>query len=269
MRVLRSVTRSVVLVGLFVDAGARLLAGRPKTRVARAEWLHQFCARSMKRMKVRIDVIGPVPKTGVVISNHLSYVDIVTLATVLRCVFVSKAELKKTPVLGWMTTSSGTVYVDRGRGGSAMRAAGGMQAASAEGLPVVFFPEGTTSTMNGSGLLKFHSGLLAMALLSGEPITAAFLRYALDEDNGPDVTLNEDVCWGDRNLLAHIFKLLGLRGLRVELRFGDGPIQFSADGLHRKTAALEARLAVARLGGLGPAVEKAERAFLEVEGPAA
>jgi 1-acyl-sn-glycerol-3-phosphate acyltransferase len=260
------VARAVVLGGLFVDAGARLLISRPKTRVDRAEWLHQFCARAMKRLKIPVEVVGPVPSGGVVISNHLTYVDIVTLAAVLRCVFCSKAELQKTPVLGWMTTSAGTVYVDRGRGGSAMRAAGGMQAASAAGLPVVFFPEGTTSTMNGTGLLKFHSGLLGMALLSKEPITAAFLRYWLDQDNGPDVTLNEDVCWGDRNLLLHIFKLLGLRGLRVHLRFADGPIRFSADGMHRKAAAEEARVAVGRLGGLVMEAEEEGGAAVVVDG---
>ena len=66
------------------------------------------------------------------------------------------------PVLGWMTTMAGTVYVARGHGGSAAKARSGMQAAADAGLPVVFFPEGTTT--NGSELLKFHSGLLAQAM---------------------------------------------------------------------------------------------------------
>ena len=71
-----------------------------------------------------------------------------------------------------------------------------MQEAVDAGLPVVFFPEGTTS--NGSGLLKFHSGLLAQVIDGGSPVTAAYLTYSLAEDNGPDVSVADDVCyWGD------------------------------------------------------------------------
>ena len=206
----------------------------------------------MKRLGIAFEVEGPVPGRGVVISNHLGYLDIVTFAAVHECVFCSKAEIRQWPVIGWMTTMAGTVYVERGRGGSAARAADGMKAASGAGLPVVFFPEGTTS--NGDGLLKFHSGLLAQALQSGESITAAFVRYELDVDNGADVSVANDVCyWGDRILFPHIFNLLGLRGIRVVVRFADGPIAFSSDSLHRKAAAVEAQAAVARLGGLDEA----------------
>ena len=206
----------------------------------------------MKRLGMAVEVEGPVPGRGVVISNHLGYLDIVTFAALHECVFCSKAEIQHWPVLGWMTTMAGTVYVERGRGGSAAKAADGMKAAGEAGLPVVFFPEGTTS--NGSGLLKFHSGLLAQAMCSGEPITAAFIRYRLDVDNGPDVSVADDVCyWGDRILLPHIFRLLGLRGIRVIVRFADAPIRFSSDNLHRKAAAVEAQAAVARLGGLNQA----------------
>jgi lyso-ornithine lipid O-acyltransferase len=173
-------------------------------------------------------------------------VDIVVFAALHPCVFVSKAEIAAWPVVGWMTTMSGTVYVARGHGGSAMKARRGMQDTMDAGLPVVFFPEGTTT--NGSQLLKFHSGLLAQAMLGGGPVTAAHMRYRLGAENGPGVSVADDVCyWGDRNMLAHIFKFLGLRGVRAEVRFADGPIAFSSDGVHRKKAAAEARAAVAAL----------------------
>ena len=199
-------------------------------------------------MGIEISVVGGrFPERGALISNHLSYIDIIVLAAIHPCVFASKAEIASWPVVGWMTTMSGTVYVERGHGGSAMQARKGMQEAVDAGLPVVFFPEGTTS--NGSQLLKFHSGLLAQLIDGGAPVTAAYLRYRLAEDNGPDVSVADDVCyWGDRNMLAHIFKFLGLRGVRVDVRFAEEPIVFSSDGLHRKMAAVEARAAVAVLG---------------------
>ena len=234
------------MVGMFVAAGTELAVKQPETRQERADWLHRFCARAMRGMGIEINVSGSFPKRGVVISNHLSYLDIVVYAAIHPCVFVSKAEVAGWPVVGWMTTMSGTVYVARGHGGSAMKAREGMQAAVDAGLPVVFFPEGTTS--NGSGLLKFHSGLLAQALDGGAPVTAACIRYGFAEDNGPDVSVADDVCyWGERNMLGHIFTFLGLRGVRAEVRFAEEPIEFSSDTLHRKEAAVEAWAAVATL----------------------
>ncbi len=244
---LRAVGRSVKLAGMFVVAGTELAWMRPATREQRADWLHRFCARAVERMGIEVEVKGRFPERGAVISNHLSYVDIVVFAALHPCVFISKAEIRGWPVVGWMTTMSGTVYVERGHGGSAMRARAGMQAAVDAGMPVVFFPEGTTS--NGSDMLKFHSGLLAQAMQGGASVTAAHLRYSLTEENGPGVTVADDVCyWGDRKMLGHVFKFLGLRGVRVEVRFADGPIAFSGDGLHRKQAAVQAWTAVATLG---------------------
>ncbi|HEV2709072.1 MAG TPA: 1-acyl-sn-glycerol-3-phosphate acyltransferase [Edaphobacter sp.] len=245
MSFLRSLGRSIRLAGMFAVAGTELLVKRPATREARADWLHRFAARAIRELGIEVDVAGSFPERGALISNHLGYLDIVVFAALHPCVFVSKAELQQVPVLGWMTTMSGTVYVARGHGGSAVKARSGMQAAADADLPVVFFPEGTTT--NGSGMLRFHSGLLAQAMESGMPITAAYLRYRLDETN--DATVADDVCyWGDAKMLPHIFKLLGLRGLRAEVRFAAGPIKFSSDLMHRKLAAVEARAAVAALG---------------------
>jgi len=246
-RLLRSVRGSVKLAGLFAYASLELALKRPATRLERAEWLHRFCARAVRAMGLGVRLAGRYPQRGVVISNHLGYLDIVVFAALARCVFVSKAEIRSWPLLGWMTTLAGTVYVERGRGGSAMRAKGGMQAATQAGLPVVFFPEGTTS--NGETVLKFHSGLLAQAMASGQPVTAAHVRYRLTEDNGSGVTVADDLCyWGDTSLLKHIFRIVGLRGVEVEVRFADAAIAFSEGVGRRKMAAAEARAAVLEAG---------------------
>jgi 1-acyl-sn-glycerol-3-phosphate acyltransferase len=240
--------RSIKLLGYFVRFGAELLLTQPETRQERAGWLHRFCATALHGLGLELTVEGEFPKRGAVISNHLSYIDIVVFAALHPCVFVSKAEIEGWPLIGWMTTMAGTVYVDRGRGGSALKAKGGMQAAADAGLPVVFFPEGTTT--NGREMLPFHSGLLAQAMAVDEPVTAAFLQYSLDADNGPGTTVEDGVCyWGDRSMWPHVFKFLGLKGAHATVRFADGPIRFSSDRLHRKKAAVEARDAVIALAG--------------------
>jgi len=223
---------------------------RPATREQRAEWLHQFCGRAVRGMGIAMKAQGRFPERGALVSNHMGYLDIMVFAALHRVVFVSKAELKAVPLLGWMTTMAGTVYVERGRGGSALRARDGIRAAAEAGVPVVFFPEGTTS--DGSTVMKFHSGILAQVLEAEEPVTAAYVRYRLTEDNRPGVTIESDVCyWGDEvRLFPHIFWLVSLRGIEVEVRIADAPIEFSGGVGRRKRAAAEARAAVMAVGGV-------------------
>lgn len=247
---LRSVAKLTKLSAIFLYGAAELIVIRPGTREARAEWLHRFCMRMTRAMDIAIRVEGVFPEHGVVISNHLGYLDIVSLAAQHRCVFVSKAELAEVPLIGWMTTMAGTVYVERGRGGSALRARSGLDAAAGAGLPIVLFPEGTTS--NGLSVLPFHGGALAQTIDVGLPVTAAFIRYRLTRQNGPGITVEDDLAfWGDEvQLFPHIFRLLSLRGIEVNICIADGPIVFSAEKPDRKQAAGEAREAVTRLGGM-------------------
>lgn len=254
MNILRSLARTLQLMGYIAMGVSELLLKRPGTRQARAEWLHRLCARAVKGFGIEVEIAGEFPEHGAVVSNHLSYLDIIIFAATHRCVFVSKAEIASWPVLGWMTTMAGTVYVARGHGGSAVKARKGMRDAFEAELPVVFFPEGTTS--DGSGLLKFHTGLLAQVLADGAQVTAAHVSYSLQEENGPGVTVADDVCyWGDRDMWRHIFRFLGLRGVRAEVRFAESPIVFHKPA-NRKLSAEEARSAVAELRGAAAGAEK-------------
>jgi lyso-ornithine lipid O-acyltransferase len=101
----------------------------------------------------------------------------------------------------------------------------GVNAAMAEayrsGLPVLFFPEGTTT--EGAEVLPFRRGLFHSVLNGGIALRVAALRYSLDSHmmNG-SATVGKDVCWwGDMKFTPHMFRFLGLRGLRVKMRFGE------------------------------------------------
>ena len=253
---LRSLWRCCQLLAMFVYAGAELLLVRPRSRAARAEWLHAFCARAIRRLDVQITVSGEFPARGALISNHLSYLDIVIYAALHPCVFVAKAEIESWPVVGWMTTMAGTVYVQRGRGGSAKRALGSIDDILKDYIPLLFFPEGTTSS--GDGVLRFHAGLLGPIIAGKQPLKAAFIRYHLPESTSAE-TLREDVhFWGETPMLRHIFRLLSLRGIRAEVAFADRPMQFLPDPPSRKEAAVQARQAVCTIGGVDPDVIPSE-----------
>lgn len=233
------------IAGVFVSQLARLLITRPRTRAQRAAWLTGFCRAGLAAIDISCTVEGPIPMSGAVISNHLSYLDILVHASIRPCVFVAAIETRKMPLIGWISMMAGTVYVIRGGGGSAEKAAQGMAKGFRDGLPVVFFPEGTTF-VGDEPVMPFRSGLLAQALDADATVTPGYLRYHLaPEDIARGKSSRNDVAWGPQELIPHLWNLLGLHHVDVELRFSPTPIPFSAAArADRKVAAEEAREAV-------------------------
>lgn len=245
LRFTRSLVRIFYLITLLIFGAVALLMRSPRTRAARAEWLHRFAAMLLRRLGITVKQSGTYPESGVVISNHMGYLDIMAFAALARCVFVSKSEIASWPLIGWMTTMSGTVYVQRGRGGSAARAKADLESVSAENVPIVFFPEGTSS--DGSTILPFRTGLLYDCIEAGQPITAARIRYHLTRDNGSHAASHLPY-WDDTPIAKHIFRLLALRGIEIQVAFADAPIDFSPAALaDRQSAGMEAREAVLAL----------------------
>jgi 1-acyl-sn-glycerol-3-phosphate acyltransferase len=169
---------------------------------------------------------GLVPRGGAVVSNHLSYLDILLYSSVQPFVMVAKTEVRGWPLLGWLTAQAGTVYVERGSGPTTYpRVNAAMAEAYRSGLPVLFFPEGTTT--DGAGVLPFRRGLFHSVLDNEVSLRTATVRYSLDSHraNG-EATVGEDVCWwGEMGFTSHLFGLLGLRGLSAQIRFGEEVVE--------------------------------------------
>lgn len=248
MSFFRTLWRAILVVAMFTYAGVELVVTRPRTRPERAAWLSRFSARVLAALGITYTLKGPVPKSGAVISNHLSALDILLHSGMRPCVFVSKIELRSAPLLGWMSMMSGTIYVARGQGGSASKAAEGMAKGFRDGLPVVFFPEGTTG-VGDVPAMPFRSGLLAQSIEAGAPIVPAFTTYALSpRDAAAGKTLRADVHWGPQSLVQHVWRLLSLHNIHANIQFGNAPIAFTDAAIaNRKVAAVEAREAVVGL----------------------
>jgi hypothetical protein len=142
------------------------------------------------------------------------------------------------------------VYVVRGGGGSAQKAAENMAKGFRDRLPVTFFPEGGTF-MGDEPVMPFRSGLLAESLAAGAAVTPSFIHYELTPaDIARGRTLREDVYLGERSLSNMAWSLVGLDGLRVLIQFADAPIAFPAEAFEdRKIAAAIAREHVLSLSG--------------------
>jgi 1-acyl-sn-glycerol-3-phosphate acyltransferase len=205
--------------------------------VARADWLHSWCVTALRRLGIALRVDGPLPQPGLIVSNHLSYLDILCFSAVTPSVFVSKSEVRDWPVFGALTTMAGTVYIDRKRRGDTRNANDGIRQALQQGLRVVIFPEGTSS--DGSSVLPFYPSLFEPAVEGGVPVTAAHIGYSLEGGNvGLDIAY-----WGDMTFFPHLLKLLSKRDLSATVTFAAQPRAFD----DRKVAAAEMRKEVVSL----------------------
>ncbi|MGA8939123.1 MAG: lysophospholipid acyltransferase family protein [Acidobacteriaceae bacterium] len=244
----RRIYRLLALAAVFVFSILEVLITRPRTRALRAAWLSRIGNRLLRTQDITFTTIGPIPTHGAVISNHLTYVDIIIHASIRPCVFVSKIELRSTPVFGWVSMMAGTIYIDRSAGRSAMKSAEGMAKGFRDALPVVFFPEGTTG-VGDTPCLPFRSGLLSLALAANQPITAGFIHYDLTpRDLARGKSTRNDVHWGSQTLLQHLWNFADLNGVHGTIQFAPQPIAFSEAALHnRKLAGREAQAAVESL----------------------
>lgn len=211
-----TVTRLAWLTGELLLAAlnfARLVRCRREQpeAVARARWLQAGCRRILRVLGVHLRVHGAVPTTGVLVCNHLSYLDILAIGALAPAVFVAKREVRRWPILGWFARRAGTVFVHRERRADVIRANAEVEAALECGTLVVIFPEGTSS--DGASVLPFKSSLLEPAARRRRPLSAGFVRYTLDDGEA-----GEEVCyWRDMTLLPHLLRLLGKRAVNAQL----------------------------------------------------
>lgn len=231
MRVLRSTYRTVLFVSLLLLAVAdgqwrKTFCGM-RAGTDGAIWVSAWCRRIVRALGLICEIRGPLPEAGprglAVVANHLSYLDILVMSAARPFVMVSKCEVRRWPLLGWITAQAGTIYVERAdvKGGQTqthVEVNRLMAAAFRSGLPVLFYPEGTTTS--GDGVLPFRRGLFNSVIQDQVPVKTAALAYEM-EDCPAGCSIAQDVCFvGDAEFAPHLFKALGLRGLKVKVRFG-------------------------------------------------
>lgn len=227
----------IVINYLFTAAWAP----KPSKRLARAAWLHRSSRRHLKIFGYSANIAGPLPQKGLLVSNHLSYLDILAICATTPAVFVSKADVKRWPLFGWLATLGGTVFIERERRSHVGAVNREIQNALDEGVLVVVFPEGTST--NGVEVLPFRSSLLEPALAGGHEISTAWLHYET-----PSGDAKNEVCyWGDHTFFSHLINLLGKKSVQATLRFG----KFLRTTDDRKELAQQLRDAVLELKAKG------------------
>ena len=113
---------------------------RSKTTALRARWLHNWCRFACRVLGLSLASKGPVPRAGLMVCNHLSYLDVIALSALAPSVFVAKREVRSWPLFGWLAGTAGTIFVDRDRRAAAGREIEEIRDALDLGLLVVLFP---------------------------------------------------------------------------------------------------------------------------------
>ena len=186
----------------------------------RSPWPRRFLGFVGRAAGMRVRVLGTPLKSDVLfLANHLSWLDIMVVAGASGAAFVSKDDVARWPVIGWLSRLNNTVFIARTERKSVRGQADALRAALATGQPVALFPEGTTE--GGTETLPFRASLLASLF----PPLPGLRVQPLAIDYGEAAT---DIAWLHESAGANAKRVLARRGTaEVTLHFLD-PIDPSA-----------------------------------------
>lgn len=129
---------------------------------------------SILGVRVEADLGHAVPGS-LLVANHISFLDIYLLNSARPVGFISKAEVRTWPIIGWLAATNDTVFLKRGSRGHARLINEEIAQKLGEGKYVGLFPEGTTT--DGTHTLNFHAALMQPALNAGRPIVPIAISY--------------------------------------------------------------------------------------------
>lgn len=203
-------------------------------------WYHRHVCRLLG---VRIHQVGSIAGGAggvLLISNHVSWLDIPVMSALAPLSFIAKREVGEWPFIGWLAKLQRSVFVDRDRRSSVDEQASAIRQRLAEGDTVVLFAEGTTG--DGNRILPFKSSLFgAIGLKPARPagdtdgsqsapveqrlaIAVQSMTIAYTRLHGMPIARAERplIAWyGDMDAASHAWQLLGLGPIDAEVRISD------------------------------------------------
>ena len=145
-------------------------------RSARLSLRRRWARGMLHAIGLELHVEGEAIAPGaLIVANHVSWLDVLVLASRAPAVFVAKSEVRCWPAIGWLAERGETLFLRRASGRSLLQVKNRIAGLLLEGRSAVIFPEGTTS--DGAGVLPFRSGLLQAAVDGGRPVQPIAIAY--------------------------------------------------------------------------------------------
>ena len=166
-----------LLQGVLTIAAVYPFTARDTHQALRRRWSLGLLRVLGMRLEHRGEAVAP---GCMLVANHVSWVDIFAINALAPSAFVSKAEVRAWPVIGWLAAKNDTIFLRRGSRGHARIINEETAALLDAGCNVAIFPEGTTT--DGATLLHFHAALLQPAIACGHPVQSLALQYRTPDD---------------------------------------------------------------------------------------
>ena len=199
----------------------------------------RWSRRLLGILGLRLQLEGaPIAPGAMLVANHISWVDIFVINAASPSAFVSKAEVRSWPLIGWLAARNDTIFLRRGSRGHARIINAEIAALLDAGRNVAIFPEGTTT--DGSHVLHFHAALLQPAVACGHAVQPLALSYRTSDGSYSRAPAYD----GDLSLGQCLANIIAARHLVARVT-ASPPIETS-DGIDRRSLAQQARAAIMR-----------------------
>ena len=199
---------------------------KSKRDALKTHWLKIFSAI----VNLSITKEGEPPEEGaLIVSNHVSWLDIIVIGQYLPAYFVAKSEIISWPIIGYLSKQGGTIFIRRGDKKHIKATAEKMVWVLKQNGNIIAFPEGTTT--KGDEVVNFHASLFQPALLTRSTIQPVALQYqGIAKLQAPFI--------GDDDFIPHLIEMLTLDKIEVRLCFL--PV-INGTGKNRHSVSLETR----------------------------
>ena len=197
-----------------------------KRDALKTHWLKIFSAI----MNLSVNIEGEFPEQGtLLVSNHISWLDIIVIGQYLPAYFVAKSDILSWPIIGYLSKQGGTIFIRRGDKKHIKVTTEKMAWVLKQNSNIIAFPEGTTT--KGDEVLGFHASLFQSALLTRSAIQPVALQYqGVAKQQAPFI--------GDDDFIPHLIRMLSLD--KIEVRVCFLPV-IKSSGRDRHSVSLEAR----------------------------
>jgi 1-acyl-sn-glycerol-3-phosphate acyltransferase len=195
----------------------------------------------LRILGVRLAVTPAAQKMdgALLVANHISWLDIFVIYAIKRVHFVSKAEVERWPVAGWLAGKAGTLFIERAKKSDTARVNQEMRGILERGGCAAVFPEGTSS--DGRHIRRFLPSLLQPAVDLGLPVVPAAVSYRRPDGSHCDAANYIDGI----SFAESLWRIAGEAAIHARFEFG--AVQKGDD---RRSLALAAQTEVARLLGV-------------------
>lgn len=169
------------------------------------------------RFNIKVATFGQAPaisnKNCMILANHISWIDIHALNSVIAVRFIAKSDINTWPIFGYLARKSGTIFINRTSRKDTARIVDTTAETLTKGHNVAFFPEGTTT--DGTELAHFKSSIVQAAINAKSTIYPLALRYPK-----PDGSINPKLAYaGETTMAESMMQALSTKQPVIELHF--------------------------------------------------